>query len=184
MKAIVAMDPNRVIGYRGGIPWHYKEDMKWFKEFTMGKTLVMGYNTYKSLPAFLAGRQIVVLTREWHPSMAFNDDPKADRVYYRYPVGHQKPWVMEVFDPTEWDDVVVAGGAKTYMMLMPYITEMYVTHIADEYEGDTFMPEFEKQLPYMRIVRESKDFIIARHEKQDSEFIEACLDSENRRFMT
>lgn len=166
MKAIAAMDPQRVIGYHGGIPWHYKDDMKWFKEFTMGKTLVMGYNTYKSLPVFLAGRQIVVLSHTWHPSMAFNDDPKADDVYYRYPVGHKNPWVMDVFDPADWDDAVVAGGAKTYATLMPYITEMYMTHIVDEYEGDTYMPPFEHLFPTSEIVLENKDFIVARYTRK------------------
>ena len=157
------MDPQRVIGYHGGIPWHYKDDMKWFKEFTMGKTLLMGWNTYQSLPVRLNGRQIVVLTHSWHPSLAFNHVPKADAVYFRYPPDHKNPYVMDVFDPKDWPDVIVAGGAKTYMMMLPYITEMYVTHLTDEFEGDTYMPEFETLLPRQEIVREHKDFMVVKH---------------------
>ena len=162
MKAIVAMDPQRVIGYRGGIPWHYKDDMAWFKAYTMNKTLIMGWKTYQSLPVFLKGRQICVISNKCEVSDLFRPVLKADNVFFRYPPNRQDPWVMDVFDPADWDDAVVAGGAKTYSMLMPHISEMYVTHIADEYEGDTYMPPFEHLFPTREIVLENKDFIIAR----------------------
>ena len=163
MKAIVAMDPNRVIGCEGKIPWHYTEDMKWFKEFTMGRTLVMGWNTYQSLPVKLKGRKICVLSREWTPSLAFSHEPKADDVYFRYPPTRKDPSVMDVFDPTEWSDAIVTGGAKTYILLLPHITEMYVTHIAKDYEGDTYMPEFENQFSHIETIRESNDFSIIKY---------------------
>jgi len=51
MKAIIAMAQNRVIGKNNGLPWpSIKEDFKWFKEFTMGKTLIVGKNTFDTLP--------------------------------------------------------------------------------------------------------------------------------------
>ena len=163
MKAIVAMDPCRVIGYHGGIPWHYKEDMQWFKQFTTGQTLLMGWNTYHSLPVRLKGRQIVVLSKTWHPSMALNHEQKADAVYFRYPPDHKVPYVMDVFHPEDWPNIIVAGGAKTYSLLMPHVSEMYVTHLADEYEGDTYMPEFEYLFPESSIVRENKDFLVVKY---------------------
>ena len=45
MKAILAMAKNRVIGKNGGLPWHVPNDFKWFKEFTMGKKIIVGKNT-------------------------------------------------------------------------------------------------------------------------------------------
>ncbi len=160
------MDPNRVIGKGNTIPWHYKEDMKWFKEFTMGKTLVMGFRTYESLPIYLSGRSICVLTTKCDlGNILCCKGLKADAVYFRYPPGHQKPWVMDVFEPEDWPDAVVAGGAKTYALLMPYVTSMYVTHLAEEHEGDTYMPEFESQFPHFRIERECKDFHIVNYWK-------------------
>ncbi len=165
MKAIVAMAPNRVIGCKGKIPWHYTEDMKWFKEFTMGKILVMGWNTYQSLPVKLKGRKICVLSNTWTPALAFSYEPKADDVYFRFPPTRKDPFVMDVFEPKEWPDAIVAGGAKTYTLLLPYITEMYVTHIVKEYEGDTYMPEFESQFSHVLTIRESKDFSIVKYTK-------------------
>ncbi len=166
MKAIVAMAPNRAIGLKGKLPWPpIKEDLMWFKEFTMGKTLVMGWNTYNSLPVKLKGRKICVLSREWTPSLAFYHDPKADDVYFRYPPTRKEPWVMDVFNPTEWPHVIVAGGARTYALLLPYVAEMYVTHIVKEYEGDTYMPEFESQFSHVLTIRESKDFSIVKYTK-------------------
>jgi len=51
MKAILAMSKNRAIGKNGGLPWpSIKEDFKWFKEFTMGNTLIVGKNTFDTLP--------------------------------------------------------------------------------------------------------------------------------------
>jgi len=163
MRAIVAMAPNRVIGYKGGIPWHYKEDLKWFKKFTMGKTLVMGWNTYNSLPVKLEGRKICVITKSWTPSLILQSTKfKADKVYFRFPPGY-KNLKDATFNPKEFSDSIVAGGAKTYALLMPYIEDMFVTHIADEYPGDSYMPEFESQFNYQEIVEETKDFTIVRY---------------------
>ena len=64
MKAILAMAQNRVIGKNGGLPWpSIKEDFKWFKEFTTGKKLIVGKNTFDTLP-MLKNREILVLTRK------------------------------------------------------------------------------------------------------------------------
>lgn len=158
MKAIVAMAPNRVIGFKGSIPWHYIDDLRWFKEFTMGKTLVMGYKTYQSLPMFLTGREICVISKICNPADIIRPMMKADEIYFRYPPDRKDPWVMDVFDPEEWPDAIVAGGAKTYALLLPYITEIYVTHVVKEYEGDTYMPEFESQFPYQQTIRESNGY--------------------------
>lgn len=66
--AIVAADPNGVIGSDGKIPWHYRADFKRFKERTMQGVLIMGRKTFESLPIpkagpVLPGRDIVVVSR-------------------------------------------------------------------------------------------------------------------------
>ena len=61
MKAILAMAKNRVIGKNGGLPWHVPNDFKWFKEFTMGKKIIVGKNTFDTLP-LLKNRECLVLT--------------------------------------------------------------------------------------------------------------------------
>ena len=65
MKAIIAMAKNRVIGKNNGLPWpSIKEDFKWFKEFTMGKTLIVGKTTFDTLP-LLKNRECLVLINIW-----------------------------------------------------------------------------------------------------------------------
>ena len=64
MKAIAAMDPHRVIGNKGILPWpSIREDFQFFKQFTMGKQLVMGKTTFLSIPP-LKGRKICVVTSD------------------------------------------------------------------------------------------------------------------------
>ena len=53
-----------------------------------------------------------------------------------------------------WKDVIVAGGKKTYELFMPHITEFYVTLIDKEYEGDTFMSDFESKFTKREVIRE------------------------------
>lgn len=63
IKLIAACDPYGGIGYKGKIPWHVPEDMKLFKELTMGHIVVMGSKTYKSISKPLPGRHNVIITR-------------------------------------------------------------------------------------------------------------------------
>lgn len=67
ITAVLAMTPELLIGARNGLPWHLPEDMKHFREITKGGTVIMGRNTYLSLPdAFrpLPGRRNIVLSKE------------------------------------------------------------------------------------------------------------------------
>lgn len=66
VSVIFAQDVNGAIGYRGThpLPWHRPEDLRRFKELTMGKPLIMGAATFKSLPGILPGRPHYVLSRK------------------------------------------------------------------------------------------------------------------------
>jgi dihydrofolate reductase len=169
MRAIVAMDPNRVIGYRGKIPWHIPEDFKFFKQMTMGCPLVMGRSTFLSIGYPLPGRFTYILTND--PDLI--GMPKGELCQYV-----NKDKLFEIFNrdlgmQMQWNDIWVCGGAKVYADFMPYIHRMVVTHLADEYEGDTYMPEFEKYLPYVETVGEYKDYIVVKHMRDDPLFLKA-----------
>lgn len=139
MKAILAMATNRVIGKSGGLPWpSIKEDFKWFKEFTMNKKLIVGKNTFDTLPV-LKNREILVLTRENKELSQIPNQHLVNNNNFTGKIVYESQLAELNKDP----DIIVAGGAKTYMKLMPYITEFYVTHVNGVYEGDTFMPMFE-----------------------------------------
>ena len=152
MKAIIAMAENRVIGKNGGLPWpSIKEDFRWFKEFTMGNTLIVGKNTFDTLP-FLKNRECLVLVKEDKIMVAM---PNQYLVNNNSMTGKLITMSeLESYSEFRKDYLIVAGGAKTYIKLLPYITEFYVTHVNGNYDGDTFMPEFEHTFSNKEVVKE------------------------------
>ena len=146
MKAIMAMASNRVIGKNQTLPWpSIKEDFKWFKEFTMGKILIVGNITFSSLPA-LRNRNLIVLTRLIYPDIY--------DVINNMAFCYRDAQNIVNLDGTHKGQLVVIGGGKTYEFFMPYITEFYVTHVNGEYEGDTYMPAFEHLFDKQEVIRE------------------------------
>ena len=156
MKAIVAMTPNRVIGFRGRMPWTpITEDFRWFKHVTMGSSLLMGRTTFESIGKPLPGRFTYILTTDVAKTLL----PAGELCAYV-----NERWIMEL--PFEKRNRIwVCGGAKVYQRFLPLCSEVYVTHIIEDYDGDTYMPEFESMFPNSKIVKETKDFWIVKHQK-------------------
>lgn len=152
MKAILAMAQNRVIGKNGGLPWpSIKNDFLWFKEFTTGKTLIVGKNTFDTLP-LLKNRECLVLVKEDKIMVA---NPNQYLVNNNSMTGQLITTKdIESYSEFRKEYLIVAGGAKTYIKLLPHIDEFYVTHVAGSYEGDTFMPEFEHLFKTNEIIKE------------------------------
>jgi dihydrofolate reductase len=152
MKAILALAKNRVIGKNGGLPWpSIPNDFKWFKEFTMGKKLIVGKNTFDTLP-LLKNREILVLTRRVE---------ELNHIENQYLINNNglSGKIIDIRDVMIFElknnpDIIVAGGAKTYVRLLPYITEFYVTHVNGSYEGDTFMSSFEDAFHNRELIHE------------------------------
>ena len=152
MKAIIAMAQNRVIGKNGGLPWpSIKNDFKWFKEFTSGNTIIVGKNTFDTLP-LLKNRECLVLVREDKIMVA---SPNQYLVNNNSMTGKLITMdYIESYSQFRKDYLIVAGGAKTYIKLLPYINEFYVTHVNGSYDGDTFMPEFEHLFNNFELIKE------------------------------
>ena len=148
-KGIMAMAKNRCIGKDNKMPWRYKEDFNWFREFTMRKNhrnrvLLMGRTTYESMP-ILMDRKIYALSKTKDEGAgAYMGDSEGI---------HEIHFIRNVKRIPELE-VVVAGGKSIYQQFMPYITEFYVTHIDKEYVGDTFMEPFEHLFSKQEVVRE------------------------------
>jgi len=164
MKAIVAMAKNRVIGKNGGLPWpSIKEDFKHFKEFTTGKTLIVGKNTFDTLP-LLKNRECLVLTKPVEAIDAYitnqylvNNNAMTGQMITMEDV--------ESYSQFRKDYLIVAGGAKTYVKLLPYITEFYVTHVNGTYDGDVFMPPFEDLFTNQELVKEFDGHKVVKYSK-------------------
>lgn len=129
MKLIIiaAHDPNLVIGKDGKLPWHYSEDLKFFKRTTMGAPLLMGRTVFEELNEKpLPGRQNVVLSRKknYEHVPTFNSIDKA----LDYLKGHGK--------------VFIIGGGEVYRQTIDLADELIITEIKKEHEGDTFFVEY------------------------------------------
>jgi dihydrofolate reductase len=133
ISLVAAVSANGVIGINNHLPWHFSADLKRFKELTMGKPVVMGRKTYESLPKKpLPGRMNFVLSSQRQPVIPNDDGP-----FYVNDLKELKQGI-------EWQsEVIVAGGAQIYKLLMPYAYRMFITHINDSYPGDVVFPAFD-----------------------------------------
>ena len=159
----MAMSENRCIGKENKIPWHVPNDFKWFKEFTNGKTIIVGKKTFDTLP-LLKNRECLVLVKE---------DPNIDSYVENQYVINNNSMTGQLITLKDIESysrfrqlyLIVAGGAKTYIDLLPYITEFYVTHINGVYEGDTYMPPFEHTFSKSEVVKEFDEHEVIKYSK-------------------
>jgi len=129
ISLIVAMAQNGVIGRDNALPWRLPEDLKRFKEFTLGKPILMGRKTFEAIGRPLPGRANLVLTRDrdWHA-------PGVIPVHS----------VEEALRQTRTcDELVAIGGAEIYRLLLPLARRIYLTHVHADIPGDTYFPAFD-----------------------------------------
>lgn len=123
---VVAYSKNRVIGLENQLPWHLPNDLKHFKEITLGKTVVMGRKTFASIGKPLPQRTNVVLTRD-HTFQAEGVE-----------IIHHK---AEILDRQE--DLYLIGGEQIFHLYLDVVDRIYLTEIEVDIEGDTFFPDWD-----------------------------------------
>lgn len=133
ISIIAAVGNNLELGKDNDLIWHLKGDLKHFKDISMGKKVVMGSNTYFSLPKRLEGREYIILSNpliEVDDAVVFDDFNKL----LEYVKG---------FD----EEILIIGGASIYKLFVPFADKMYLTEI-DDYclDADVYFPSFEKKL--------------------------------------
>lgn len=145
MKAIVAVDKKWGIGKRNGLLFELPADMKFFRETTSGKVVVMGSNTLKSFPGGkpLKNRINVVL----YPEGEKRDDCIV--------VGSMDELKSEL-KKYEKEDVFVIGGAMFYKTMLPYCSEVLVTKVDADGEAEVFYENLDKK-PEWKCVYESEE---------------------------
>jgi dihydrofolate reductase len=142
---IWAMAENRVIGRNNKLPWHLPNDLKYFKQLTTGKPVIMGRKTYDSIGKPLPNRINIVVTRDENFQAA------------GVKVVHDLPSAIELADAecliSGADEVIIMGGAEIYKLGLPYADRLYITFVHSEVEGDAHFPEFDLNA-YAEIGRE------------------------------
>lgn len=132
MKAIACVDRFLGLGYKGQLLFRLKEDLKRFKDVTTGKTVVMGYNTYRSLPnEILPMRTNIVLTKHHRvkdPRIITVKSEKELHDYLNSRNIHQ-------------DDVWLIGGEQLYKQFLGQCDELYLTIVDDVKKADSYFPD-------------------------------------------
>ncbi len=129
LSFVVAMADNRVIGRAGGLPWHLRADLRYFKRITMGKPIIMGRRTHESIGRPLPGRHNIVISR--NPA-------------------YQAPGCT-VVDSTDAalttagaaEEIMIIGGGSLYRETLPRASRLYLTEVHASPEGDVTFPELD-----------------------------------------
>ena len=135
---IVARADNGVIGVDNQLPWHLPSDLKYFKQVTMGKPVVMGRKTFESIGRALPGRTNVVITR--------NADWSASGIRAVGSLEDALKLATAQADLDGAEEVMVIGGATLYREATDQVDRMYVTQVHALPDGDAFFeaPDQEK----------------------------------------
>lgn len=192
MKAVVAMARNRVIGNGGQIPWHLPEDFKWFKELTTGGIVLMGRKTFASLPKPLPNRTNVVFTRG--PKQLAKYPPFQEKCgsvpvvgfwslrlkRLGFQLGFERIAAREVwlvrsisrflaavdkYQPKR--EIFVIGGSQIYERMLPRCTDLYLSLVYRDPEGDAFFPRFEDRFELAGVLRQTPDFEVRHYTNRE-----------------
>ena len=132
VSLIVAATRNQVIGLENQMPWHLPADLRYFKQCTLGKPIIMGRKTWESLGRPLPGRLNIVISRQADVALAgaevFADLASA--------IERGQAWAAQ----QGVDEVMVIGGGQIYQQAIALAQRVYLTRIELELEGDTFFP--------------------------------------------
>lgn len=159
---VAAMAKNRVIGKNNGLPWALPQEMADFRAFTQGKTILMGRKTYEWLGRILPKRRNIMLTRE--PSAVKIGELPTVQTENGWKVDGGEKWIIEIYTSIEEiqknlnedEDLLVLGGSEIYKLFLDNpLSEIRLSEIHGDYEGDTYFPAFEEL--YEEVSREPKE---------------------------
>ena len=132
---VAAIAQNGVIGRGNALPWRLKSDMQHFRALTTGKPVVMGRKTYLSIGRPLKGRTTIVVSRDHDfaaPGIVVAPSLDAALVTARGDALRRNA-----------DTIVVAGGAEIYAQTMPLATQLAITHVHKQIDGDAYFPSID-----------------------------------------
>lgn len=132
INLIVAIGKNNVIGLGNKLPWHYKEDMKYFKNMTWDKTVIMGEMTFKSIISYLnkplVGRTSVIATLTDYEYAGVEKTNDIINYLKNFPID---------------EEIFIIGGKIIYDITLDLANRLYITHINKDFEGDVFFKDID-----------------------------------------
>ena len=121
ISLIVAMDENRVIGYKNKLPWNLPSELKYFRETTKGKPVIMGRKTHESIGRPMPERLNIIVTRD--------RNYKADGCVV---VNSREDAVKAAKGGSE---IMVIGGAEIYKLFLPIADRLCITNVHGTFKG-------------------------------------------------
>jgi len=146
MRAIVCADKNWGIGYKNRLLVSIPSDMKFFRETTTGKVIVMGRKTLESFPNGmpLKNRINIVLTRDR------NYEAKGAVIV------HDEEELMNELGKYDTEQIYIIGGESVYKMMLSYCDKIYVTKVARAFQADTYFPNLDEMSEW-KMTQESEE---------------------------
>lgn len=150
IKIIAAVGKNLELGYKGTLIWNLPNDLKFFKEQTMGCPVFMGAKTFNSLPKMLPGRKHIVLAFKTDTFNKPTDD--VDLVY------NLEDAILKCKQVAKDEDLFIIGGASIYKMFVEKADVLILTEIDAEYKNaDVYFPSFDKTNYDRKVLGENSD---------------------------
>lgn len=143
LSLIVAIGQNNEIGKDNKLLWHLPNDLKFFKEVTSNKTIIMGKNTFESLPKMLPNRKHIIIS---------NTEYKVENAIVFYNIEDTLDYVNNTNE-----DCFIIGGMSIYEQLLPYAKYLYITKIEATSAADTFFPKIKESEYEITYLGENQD---------------------------
>ncbi len=141
---IAAIGKNMELGKNNDLIWHLKGDLQFFKNYTINHKIIMGMNTFKSLPKLLPEREHIILSHQ-------NNDIEGVKLFNSF-----DNLLKYLDDLTE--EVFIIGGASLYRLFIDCADELILTEIDDsDNTADVYFPEFNKDNYEKTIIKENSD---------------------------
>ena len=141
---IAAIGKNGELGKDNDLIWHLPNDLKFFKKITSNHTIIMGRNTFESLPRMLPNRKHIVLTSR-------DGLPNEVEVY------KELKQMLETYKNTT-EEIFIIGGASIYAQFLDYSDKLYLTEIeAEEKNASVYFPKFDERKYNREILAENSD---------------------------
>lgn len=141
---IASVGKNLELGKNNKLIFNLKDDLKYFKKMTLGKVVVMGKNTFLSLPGILKDRKNIVISK------TLNINNQDIEIYSS---------IEEFLKKYEnyQDEIFIIGGASIYKQFLYLASKLYLTEVNSEASADTYFPSFDKSLYQKEIIGTNKE---------------------------
>ncbi|WP_342275154.1 dihydrofolate reductase [Spiroplasma endosymbiont of Cantharis lateralis] len=154
ISLIWAQSKNKVIGKDDKLPWNIKEEMQHFINYTKGKTILMGRNTWESLSKKpLPNRKNILITSR-----------ELEKGYNNLEVSNNLEEILKKYKTCE-EELVIIGGSQIYKSALEYADKLVVSIIKEEYQGNVFAPQWDESFFKLIDKKEFSEFTTYYYER-------------------